>query len=89
MRATGHEGEKPTGLPTTCSHSKVIVGRYRVDSLPFVVGKFQTSLSRMSVAASPREKIKTTPFQVRAGRNFANRFEFDLKQDPVDSIGEL
>jgi hypothetical protein len=43
----------------------------------------------MSIAALPREKTKTILFKVRAGRNFANRFEFDLKPDPVDSIGEL
>jgi hypothetical protein len=43
----------------------------------------------MSVAALPREKTKTVISKVRAGRIFANRFEFDLKLDPVDSIGEL
>jgi hypothetical protein len=43
----------------------------------------------MSVAALPREKKKTLLFKVRAGRIFANRFEFGLKLDPVDSIGEL
>jgi hypothetical protein len=43
----------------------------------------------MSVAAFPLEKTKTLLFKVRAGRIFANRFEFGLKRDPVDSIGEL
>jgi hypothetical protein len=43
----------------------------------------------MSVAALPREKTKTILFKVRAARIFANRFEFGLKQDPVDSIGEM
>jgi hypothetical protein len=43
----------------------------------------------MSVAALPREKTKAMIFKVRAGRIFASRFEFGLKLDPVDSIGEL
>jgi hypothetical protein len=43
----------------------------------------------MSVAAFPREKTETLLFKVRAGRFFANRLEFGLKPDPVDSIGEL
>jgi hypothetical protein len=43
----------------------------------------------MSVAALPREKTKTFLFKVRAGRIFANRIDFGLKPDPVDSIGEL
>jgi hypothetical protein len=43
----------------------------------------------MSVAALPLKKTKTLLFKVRAGRIFTNRFEFSLKPDPVDSIGEL
>jgi hypothetical protein len=43
----------------------------------------------MSVAALPREKTKTLLFKVRAGRIFVTRFEFGLKPDPVDNIGEL
>jgi hypothetical protein len=65
------------------------VGRYRVDSFPFAVGQVRTSPSQMSVAALPRENTKTLLFKVRADRIFANRFEFGLKPDPVDSIGEL
>jgi hypothetical protein len=89
MRAIGKEGKKPTRLPTTCRHLKVIVGRYRVDSSPFAVGKVRTSLSQLSVAASPREKTKTAIFRVRAGGIFANRFGYGLKLYPADSIGEL
>jgi hypothetical protein len=43
----------------------------------------------MSVAALLRKKTETILFKVRAGRSFANGFEFGLKPDPVDSIGEL
>jgi hypothetical protein len=43
----------------------------------------------MSVAALPWEKTKAILFKVRAGRIFAKRFEFGLKPNPVDSIGEL
>jgi hypothetical protein len=43
----------------------------------------------MIVAALPREKTKTLLFKVRPGRIFANRFEFGLKPNPIDSIGEL
>jgi hypothetical protein len=89
MRATGEDGKKPTWLPQACWHSKRIVGRYRVNSPPFAVGKVRTSLCQMSVAVLPREKTKTVLFKVHAGRIFANRFEFDLKPDPVDSIYEL
>jgi hypothetical protein len=43
----------------------------------------------MSVAASPPKKTKTLLSKVRAGRIFANRFDFGLKPYPVDSIGEV
>jgi hypothetical protein len=93
MRANGEEGEKPTGLPTTCRHLKVVESsssRAIVSTPPpFAVGKVRTSLNQTSVAASPREKTKTILSKVRAGRIFANRFEFDLKPNPVDSIREL
>jgi hypothetical protein len=82
MLSAGEKGEKPTWLPTTCRHFKVILP-------PFAVGKVRTSLSQMSVAASPRKKTKTLLFKVRGGQIFANRFEFDLKPDPIDNIGEL
>jgi hypothetical protein len=89
MNATGEEGERPTGLPTTCRYSKGIVGRYRVDSSPFAVGKVKTSVSQMSVAALPRDTTKTILFKIREGRTFANRSEFGLKPYVVDGIGEL
>jgi hypothetical protein len=35
------------------------------------------------------ETVSYLIFEVRAGRIFANRFEFGLKPNPVDSMGEL
>jgi hypothetical protein len=69
---------------TTCSHSKVRIGCYRVDSPPFAVGKVRTSRSQVGVAGGVASEDKNRNVKVRAGRIFASR---GVNPNAVDSIG--
>ena len=72
MRATGEEEAQPTRPLGACRHAKNIDGRSC--RLPlFAVGKLSSSLSKVSVAALPREKTITVLIKVRTGRIFAGR----------------